>query len=76
MPFMCTLCPSKFATKDKLKEHTMRHEGIKNHICLICGVGKTTSYELKAHMNYHTKEKKYPCNLCTSVFFSNSKCNY
>lgn len=70
MPFICTICPKKYATKHKLKEHMMRHEGIKNHICPFCGLRKTTPHELKVHINYHTREKMYPCKVCLAVFSS------
>lgn len=70
MPFHCQLCPRKYVTKHKLKEHMMRHEGIKNHVCPVCGLKKTTLNELKVHLNYHTREKLYPCKICPSVFTS------
>lgn len=68
MPFKCKICPKKYPTKHKLKEHTMRHDGIKNYVCPLCGLRKTTGHELKVHMNYHTKEKQFPCDFCPSVF--------
>lgn len=73
MPFICGICPKKYATKHKLKEHMMRHEGIKNHICPFCGLRKTTPHELKVHINYHTREKMYPCKVCSAVFSSIGK---
>lgn len=27
MPYSCSICPKKYTTKHKLKEHTMRHDG-------------------------------------------------
>lgn len=68
MPFKCTICPRKYPTKHKLKEHQMRHDGIKNHICPFCGLRKTTQNELKTHINYHTRDKQYPCKMCPAIF--------
>lgn len=56
-----------FATSYKLKEHIMRHDGIKNFVCPTCGLRKTTGHELRTHMKYHTDDK-YPCTLCSIVF--------
>lgn len=52
----------------------MRHEGIKNHICSMCGIRKTTPHELKVHMNYHTREKLWPCDQCQMVLTSVGEC--
>ena len=73
MPYKCHLCPKKYPTNHKLKEHIMRHQGIKNHVCSICGLRKITPHELKIHMNYHTREKLYYCKYCPSVFTSTGK---
>lgn len=54
----------------------MRHEGIKNHVCPVCGLRKTTPHELKVHLNYHTREKLYPCDQCELVFTSIGECSF
>lgn len=61
-------CGKMFPTSFKLKEHTMRHEGIKNFSCFICGLRKTTNHELRVHMKNHNKEVTYPCPMCSVVF--------
>lgn len=57
-----------FATKYKLKEHVMRHEGIKNFVCPICGLRKTTGHELRVHLFHHSNNTQFPCEICSTVF--------
>ncbi|XP_073838765.1 uncharacterized protein [Musca autumnalis] len=68
-PFVCDEpeCSKKFATKERLKIHKLRHAGIKNYICPYCGMRKTTQGELKTHINYHTLERTWPCQFCAKV---------
>lgn len=42
----------------------MRHEGIKNHICTICGLRTVTASALRIHVNSHTKDNLWPCEFC------------
>ncbi|ALC43223.1 maker650 [Drosophila busckii] len=65
-------CDRRFATKQLLKVHMMRHAGIKNYTCSFCGVQKTTRTELKIHLNYHTLEKSYSCSICGKILYSSS----
>ncbi|EDW18411.1 gastrula zinc finger protein XlCGF46.1 [Drosophila mojavensis] len=76
-PFACeeSSCERRFATKQLLKIHMMRHAGIKNYTCSYCGVQKTTRTELKIHLNYHTLERTYCCRLCSKVCYSSSNLN-
>ncbi|TDG52509.1 hypothetical protein AWZ03_000742 [Drosophila navojoa] len=50
--------------EDELKDHLLRHAGVKNHVCPYCGVGKTTRQEWNKHILTHTKEKKFHCDQC------------
>ncbi|KAH8302798.1 hypothetical protein KR044_010800 [Drosophila immigrans] len=69
LPHACSEsdCQRRFASKEKLKVHLMRHAGIKNFSCPYCGMRKTTRNELKSHMNYHTLERTWPCRFCSKV---------
>ncbi|XP_062133138.1 zinc finger protein 883-like [Drosophila sulfurigaster albostrigata] len=69
LPHACSepQCPRRFASKEKLKVHLLRHAGIKNFSCPYCGMRKTTRNELKIHMNYHTLERTWPCRFCSKV---------
>ncbi|KAH8365789.1 hypothetical protein KR093_004402 [Drosophila rubida] len=69
LPHACSEsdCQRRFASKEKLKVHLLRHAGIKNFSCPYCGMRKTTRNELKIHMNYHTLERTWPCRFCSKV---------
>lgn len=74
-PYQCKICPRKYACKSHLKIHVMRHEGIRNHVCILCGMRTTTAHSLKIHMNYHTKEEQYPCEVIIFFTFIYEICN-
>merc|ERR1712083_142500 len=45
------------------------HEGIKSHLCTICGTGFPCSRNLKRHIKaVHYKEKSFTCGLCDLKF--------
>ncbi|KAH8365783.1 hypothetical protein KR093_004392, partial [Drosophila rubida] len=77
LPYACeqSNCERRFASKQLLKVHMMRHAGIKNYTCSYCGVQKTTRTELKIHLNYHTLERTYSCRFCSKVCYSSSNLN-
>ncbi|XP_073842012.1 uncharacterized protein [Musca autumnalis] len=68
-PFVCDAaeCSKKFATKEKLKIHKLRHTGVKKFICPHCGMRKYTKTELRTHINYHTLERTWTCQFCAKV---------
>ncbi|XP_016955151.1 gastrula zinc finger protein XlCGF46.1 [Drosophila biarmipes] len=69
LPYACELpdCHMRFYSKEKLKIHMMRHQGIKNYCCPYCGLKKTTKNELRLHINFHTLERTWSCKDCTKV---------
>jgi len=48
-PFPCSLCPKKFKEKNKLKEHTKRHQNDKKYQCHICLKKFVTKAEASRH---------------------------
>uniref|UniRef100_A0A6P4EM96 Zinc finger protein 41 n=1 Tax=Drosophila rhopaloa TaxID=1041015 RepID=A0A6P4EM96_DRORH len=69
LPYACEMpdCTCRFYSKEKLKIHMMRHQGIKNYSCPYCGLKKTTKNELRLHINFHTLERTWSCKDCPKV---------
>ncbi|KAH8364377.1 hypothetical protein KR084_006425 [Drosophila pseudotakahashii] len=69
LPYACEIpdCTLRFYSKEKLKIHMMRHQGIKNYSCPYCGLKKTTKNELRLHINFHTLERTWSCKECPKV---------
>ncbi|XP_037721952.1 gastrula zinc finger protein XlCGF46.1 isoform X2 [Drosophila subpulchrella] len=77
LPYACEMpdCTLRFYTKEKLKIHMMRHQGIKNYSCPYCGLKKTTKNELRLHINFHTLERTWSCKECPKVCNSSTSLN-
>ncbi|XP_030752747.1 zinc finger protein OZF-like [Sitophilus oryzae] len=44
------------------------HEGLKPHICGVCGTGFANSITLRLHFRRHTGERPYRCTICNKTF--------
>ncbi|KAH8302702.1 hypothetical protein KR044_009780 [Drosophila immigrans] len=64
LPFGCNICNKRFSVNTELRDHLLRHAGIKNFVCPYCGVGRTTKQECDKHILTHTREKKFKCEHC------------
>jgi len=71
-PFGCRVCDKKFLTKQYLKKHIAKHDGIgpdnvqenilyfrgnTPFLCKVCGEGFTTQDKRKEHMRNHSEEE-------------------
>ncbi len=67
--FECRRCDAKFPLLGRLRDHTLRHIGTRDHQCPLCGKMFKSKNEVNSHMNgVHAKERKFPCNLCQKAF--------
>lgn len=64
--YHCPRCEKSFTTAVGLEQHVLRHDGIKNFVCKVCGVKKVTERELRSHMNSH--KEKFSCEFCSYKF--------
>ena len=69
-PFVCSMCPSKFATKGILKKHiAAMHENKKTFVCSLCWYKSTQKCHVTKHIAaVHEKKKPIVCSMCPSVF--------
>lgn len=67
-PTLCDLCGKEFRTKEGLKMHLMKHQGIKPYQCEYCEKSFTIKDNLKLHIRTHTGEKPHQCPVCQKCF--------
>lgn len=57
-PFSCDQCDKSFKLRDHLgKDKMVVHQGIRPHICKLCGQSYASSSNLKCHMHTHTGDR-------------------
>lgn len=68
MPFVCSLCPSKFKAKANLRLHLRTHTQERPYSCDICD--KTFMYptDKKRHVLQHSGLKPFKCQDCDKAF--------
>ncbi|KAH0510624.1 Myc-associated zinc finger protein, partial [Microtus ochrogaster] len=59
--FKCQKCEAAFATKDRLRAHTVRHE--EKVPCHVCGKMLSSAY-ISDHMKVHSQGPHHVCELC------------
>ncbi len=67
--FECRRCDAKFPLLARLRDHTLRHLGIRNQQCPLCGKMFKSKNEVNSHMNgVHSKERKFSCSQCGKAY--------
>ncbi|XP_063864937.1 uncharacterized protein LOC135103017 isoform X3 [Scylla paramamosain] len=68
-PYVCTMCPRKYALPRQLKEH-IRHHMNKTFGCTHCSKRFRSEAALQEHFNVHTGNRPYACDQCCKKFTS------
>ena len=64
----CNICQKNFTTSTDLKQHLLRHDGVKPYVCSQCPKCFCTMRELKSHQLVHSDYKQFCCGLCSKDF--------
>lgn len=76
LELQCNICGKYLKTVDNLKNHRLRHLGVKNFACESCNRRFVTKHLLKLHERVrHLGERPYPCEYCQLCFFTSSARN-
>ncbi|XP_063983617.1 zinc finger and BTB domain-containing protein 17-like isoform X2 [Diachasmimorpha longicaudata] len=65
--FKCNLCPNVYKSGHILKEHLLKHEGIRKYKCEVCEKDFAQQSHLAAHMAVHS-DKRFKCPGCQRAF--------
>lgn len=55
---LCDFCDMRFFARKDLVRHMVKHTGVRNYRCDLCGKAFGRSFTLKQHMKVHTKERR------------------
>lgn len=70
LPFACSQCELRFATRNSYNHHTKSHkvDGKLKFPCDVCGKELATRESLSCHKQTHCGEKNLHCEICNKAF--------
>ncbi|XP_063899196.1 zinc finger protein 91-like [Helicoverpa armigera] len=66
--FQCQFCSYQCFTNTELKEHHLRHGGVKPFVCSVCKKAYSRNKALVLHMRVHNNDRRYICSVCGIAF--------
>ncbi|CAL1546995.1 unnamed protein product, partial [Lymnaea stagnalis] len=65
----CQSCGKKYKSSAGARLHyRIKHCGLFDHYCSMCGKGFQQKSHLKSHMSLHIQQKDFECNICGSKY--------
>lgn len=74
--FVCDECGKVLISKGGLRLHKIVHDGVKNHLCPVCGKKFRRNNQLQTHIKrMHTNHRPFTCQICEQKFALQSDLN-
>lgn len=70
----CKHCDMKFFVTHELKEHMIKHTGLRNFECAVCHKAYARRKTLREHMRIHADDRRFKCEHCGQAFVQ--KCSW
>ncbi|XP_028162892.1 gastrula zinc finger protein XlCGF26.1-like isoform X2 [Ostrinia furnacalis] len=70
----CEHCEKKFFTSKDLKNHMLKHTGIREFQCDVCLKCYGRKHTLREHMRIHADDRRFKCERCEQAFVQ--KCSW
>ncbi|XP_065083760.1 zinc finger protein 62 homolog isoform X2 [Ochlerotatus camptorhynchus] len=68
LKFNCPHCEQRFATKQRLNQHSNVHTKLKSYYCDVCGKSFRYRKSLVEHMTGHNNSRPHSCTVCGKSF--------
>lgn len=72
--FKCTSCDMKFFNTSELKQHELKHSGVKDFRCDVCLKTYARRKTLIEHLKIHADIRRFKCDFCGCAFVQ--KCSW
>jgi hypothetical protein len=64
----CRLCDKKFYDSKCLKEHMIKHSGVRKYTCDVCFKSYGRRHTLMQHLRIHADDRRFKCEHCEQAF--------
>ena len=63
--YICPVCRKEYRSSSGARHHyKIKHCGLFDHYCQVCGKGFQQRSHLKSHMSMHMQHKEFKCDIC------------
>ncbi|XP_045781615.1 zinc finger protein 317-like isoform X7 [Maniola jurtina] len=73
--FECGVCEHRFFAAQELKEHMVKHTGVRDYKCDICLKSYGKKSTLREHIRIHAGDRRFKCQLCEQAFIQKCSLN-
>lgn len=73
--YKCEVCEHKFFGAQELKEHMVKHTGIRDFKCGVCFKSYGKKSTLREHVRIHADDRRFKCDHCEQAFVQKCSLN-